>query len=276
MAKNSKSVVVNPGSTLGEQIGNHLEEVVNGYITKFLEPYLCHFITETGYNPKTKKTSKKLLLYDDNGIAYNIDGVITNESMQPLVLLESKYIRYKKHNRDKGSWICHSHNALRKRYKSIRASIAILAGSWSKTSVAMIESANIAVFLINFDTIADILQKYNIDFTWDEKDRSKAHAAWHLYEKLTERQKKNIASKMADRIKDNLLDLLGRILDDSKPRTIRKLSVEILSSWGELSRASFEKKEDAIRYLENIDLDNVFDAQTFDSIFDQYDEDDEE
>lgn len=275
MAKEIPNQVANPGSAIGEQIGNRLEIVINNHITKFLEKYKCHFLKETGYNPQTGKTSKKLLLYDEYGTGYNIDGIITNESMQPLVLLESKYIRYKKHNRDKGSWICNTHTALRKRYKSIRASIAILAGSWSKTSLAMIESSDVYVFVINFNVIADILQKYNIDFNWDEKDVSKPRVAWYLYDKLTERQKMNIANKMADLIKDKLLDLLREILDDSKPRTIKKLAVEVLSSWGETSRESFEKKEDAINYLEHLDLDNIFDPQTFYSIFDQVEFDDE-
>lgn len=275
MAKKIDNQVANPGSAIGEQIGNRLEIVINDYITTFLDDYQCHFIKETGYNPVTKKTSKKLLLYDEYGTGYNIDGIITNESMQPLVLLESKYIRYKKHNRDKGSWICNTHSALRKRYKSIRASIAILAGSWSKTSLAMIESSDVSVFLINFSVIADILGKYNIDFYWDEKDLSKPRVAWYLYDKLSERQKMNIAKQMADLIKDKLLDLLRDILDDTKPRTIKKLSVEVLSSWGETSRESFEKKEDAIKYLEDLDLDTVFDPKTFYSIFDQVDYDNE-
>ena len=85
----------------------------------------------------------------------------------------------------------------------------------------------------------------------------------------------NIAKKMADLIKDKLLDLLRDILDDTKPRTIKKLSVEVLSSWGETSRESFEKKEDAIKYLEALDLETVFDPKTFYSIFDQVDYDDE-
>lgn len=269
MVKKTVEQVTNPGSAIGEAIGNRLEIVVNEYITKFLEDYKCHFIQEIGYNPKTKKTTKKLLLYDEYGTGYNIDGIITNESMQPIVLLESKYIRYKKHNRDKGSWICNTHNSLRRRYKSIRASIAILAGSWSKTSLAMIESSDVSVFLISFSTIAEILKKYKIDFNWDEKDISKPRVAWYLYEQLTEKQKMNIAHKMADLIKDKLLDLLRDILDDTKPRTIKKLAVEVYSSWGETSREYFDNKELAIRYLKELELDRVFAPQTFYSIFDQ-------
>ena len=256
-------------------VAPRIETILNKIIFTFLESYPFHYIFKTGYNSNNDSYKKNLFMYDLEGKQHNIDGIITDESMKPLVLLESKYIRYKKHNRDKGSWICNTHTALRKRYKSIRASIAILAGSWSKTSLAMIESSDVSVFLINFNAIAEILQKYNIDFNWDEKDTSKPRVAWYLYDKLTERQKMNIAKQMADLIKDKLLALLRDILDDTKPRTIKKLSIEVLSSWGETSRESFEKKEDAIKYLEELDLTAVFDPKTFCSIFDQVEYEDD-
>ena len=61
MAKKTDNQVANPGSAIGEHIGNRLETVINDYITKFLEDYQCHFIRETGFNPLTKKNSKKLI-----------------------------------------------------------------------------------------------------------------------------------------------------------------------------------------------------------------------
>ena len=173
--------VTNGGSAIGEAIGSYMESVVQEYIADFLEDYQCHFLKETGRNPLTNKESKKLLLYDQFGNAYNIDGVITNESMQPLVLLESKYIRYKKHNRDKGSWICNAHSAIRKRYPSIRASIAVLAGSWSSSSLAMIESYGVNVFLIPFNYISSLLARKGINFEWAENDYDSALKAWNQY-----------------------------------------------------------------------------------------------
>lgn len=127
--------VRNPGSALGETIGAYLELALNKYLSELVREYSCHLVTKGRLNPKAKKDTK-LLLHDNFGTAYNIDGVIANESMQPLILLEYKYIRCKKHNRDKGSWLCKAHSAIRKRYHSVRSSIAILAGSWSSSSVA--------------------------------------------------------------------------------------------------------------------------------------------
>ena len=260
--------VTNGGSAIGEAIGHYMELVVQDYISEFLDSYPCHFLKETGYNRFTGKTSKKLLLYDNFGNDYNIDGVIANESMQPLVLLESKYIRYKKHNRDKGSWICNAHSAVRKRYPSIRASIAVLAGSWSKTSLAMIKSYDVNVFLIDFSLISALLKEKGIDFEWAENEYDKALEAWNKYSQLTEDEKFEIARNMVDSIKDNLYSLLESVLDDTKHRSVKQIVVEIHTTKGEVKTMKFDNVDDAIAYLSDFSLDELFDSASFVSIFD--------
>ncbi len=260
--------VINGGSAIGEAIGHYMELVIQDEISKFVENYPCHFLKETGYNEITGKTSKKLLLYDNFGNDYNIDGIITNESMQPLVLLESKYIRYKKHNRDKGSWICNAHSAIRKRYPSIRASIAVLAGNWSKTSLAMIQSYDINVFLIDFSLISKLLKKKDIDFEWQEKEYSKAMAAWQHYDSLPEEEKYEIAREMVYSIKDNLFNLLTNVLDDTTPRYVKRIIVEIHTTKGEVKTMKFDTIEEAIAFLTDFSLDELFETASFVSIFD--------
>ncbi|MCH5306526.1 MAG: hypothetical protein J1E37_00495 [Prevotella sp.] len=268
MIKADEDKVTNGGSAIGEAIGHYMELVVQDYISSFLEKYPCHFLKEIGYNKNTGKTSKKLLLYDNFGNDYNIDGVITNESMQPLVLLESKYIRYKKHNRDKGSWICNAHSAIRKRYPSIRSSIAVLAGSWSKTSLAMIKSYDVNVFLIDFSLISKLLKEKGVNFEWEEKGYSKALDAWEKYCSLTEEEKYEIAVKMVDTIKDDLFYLLETVLDDTKPRNIKQITVEIHTTKGEIKSMKFDNIDKTIEYLSDFSIDELFDTASFVSIFD--------
>lgn len=265
---NAQKIVTNGGSAIGEAIGHNMELILHEYIDKFLEDYHCHFIKETGYNPQTGKTSKKLLLYDNYGNDYNIDGVITDESMRPLVLLESKYIRYKKHNRDKGSWICNAHSAIRKRYASIRASIAVLAGSWSKTSLAMIKSYDVNVFLVPFEFISSLLREVKIDFEWEENDKDKAMLAWNKYQALPDAKKRCIAIKMVNLIKTSLLKFLAEILDDTKTREIKKVIVEIITNIGETRRYIFESREEAVEFLNRFSLDDEFDGASLLSIYD--------
>lgn len=108
-----EKIVANPGSTLGEAIGTLIELEVNRLLRPLAEENGCVYVTAGPANVRTGKPTKPLLK-DSSGNEYQIDAVIANVRMQPLVLIESKYIRYQKHNRDKGSWVCTAHYSLGK------------------------------------------------------------------------------------------------------------------------------------------------------------------
>jgi hypothetical protein len=112
--------VSNHGSALGEAIGNIIENALNNSIRGITESLGYIYVTK-GLKNRTTGKETKLVLYDEYGVDYSIDSVIANDKLQPLILLESKYIRYKKHNRDKGSWVCTAHQSLRRRYSSVRS-----------------------------------------------------------------------------------------------------------------------------------------------------------
>jgi hypothetical protein len=149
--------VSNSGSAIGEAVGACMEKALENLLINIADKYQYHYITSGVKLTQSGKKAKKLLMSDNFGNQYDIDGIIANQSLQPLILFESKYLRYKKHNRDKGSWICMAHSAVRKRYHSIRSSIAILAGSWSQSSLTMMRSYDITIFIIPFELICQIL-----------------------------------------------------------------------------------------------------------------------
>ncbi len=263
MAKN----ILNPGSALGEAIGVYMEVALNRYLTEILEDLTCHLISKGGTNQKTGK-EKKLLLYDKHGTGYNIDAVITDEDMKPLILVEYKYIRYKKHNRDKGSWVCTAHSAVRRRYTSIRSSIAILAGNWSKTSLTMMVSHDINIFLIPFDRITELLAKHGIVFDWDEKDRNTAVSSWGAYEALSEDERLRIAEEMILIIKDDLKRAILQTLDDTVMREVKKIVIEIHTNLGEVLTFEFSDAEEAVKFLSDFGLDDILNPDDAIAIFD--------
>lgn len=250
--------VTNPGSAIGEAIGASMERALEAMLSDIADEYGCHYLTAGVRKTKNGQTVKKLLMSDNYGNEYDIDGVITNASMQPLILFESKYIRYKKHNRDKGSWICTAHSAVRRRYHSVRSSIAVLAGSWSISSQAMMRSNDINLFLIPFDTICEALSPFGIDFMWAEKDREKATAAWHQFNVLTTEQKDSVGTKMTDAIRESLASLIKNILDDSVSRAIEKVLVELVSNLGEVKSYEFRSAQEALEFLGQESLDTQF------------------
>jgi hypothetical protein len=259
--------IENPGSAIGEAIGAALESKLNSYLEMFVDQYQCRLISKGPVNNKTKKATK-LLLFDNFGTPYNIDAVITNEANQPIIVVEYKYIRYKKHNRDKGSWLCTAHSAVRRRYGSIRSSIAILAGSWSGPSLAMMQSHDIKIFLIPFEKITALLLAHGIKFDWGEKDRHIAVKSWEQYCELTDAQKDDIAEKMIADIKTDLEAAIEKILDNDTERSIEKIAVEIHTNIGEVKRFEFNTVDEALDFLEEFSFDEMLDTSKSFTIFD--------
>jgi hypothetical protein len=262
--------IANPGSALGEAIGAAMENSIRQTVAEVADSCGCHYLTSGIRKTKGGNKAKKLLLFDIYGTEYDLDGVIANEAMQPLILIESKYIRYKKYNRDKGSWVCHAHAAIRRRYQSVRNCVAILAGSWSKTSVAMMRSHDINIFLIPFDYICQLLAEFGINFNWGEKEKDKAYAAWEKYNQMTEEQKAYVGNKMAGLIKDDLVSIIESTLDDTISRKIEigKVTVELRSNLGEAKVLEFDSLEKAMTFFEEEDLDSNFVTWASLSLFD--------
>ncbi len=260
--------IANPGSALGEAIGASLEYAVDNLLENMAEQ-LGHYYLSSGVRKNKSGTrQKRLLLFDNYGNNYNIDGVIANELMQPIIIFETKYIRYTKHNRDKGSWICTAHSAIRRHYKSVRNSIAILAGNWSKSSLAMLQSYDVTIFLIPFDKICELLAEYGIDFNWEEKEREKAYNSWHTYSMLSSERRKDIGQEMVAVVAPQLTERISALLDDSIPREIEKVSVELTSNLGEVQFTEFNRVENAIDFLHSGDLDSIFLSTDSVSLFD--------
>ena len=87
--------VANPGSALGEAIGSSMEDALKKLLNEIADKYGCHYLTSGVRKTKSGKRPKKLLMSDKSGNEYDIDGVLANQSMKPLIIFESKYIRYK-------------------------------------------------------------------------------------------------------------------------------------------------------------------------------------
>ena len=183
----------------------------------------------------------------------NIDSVIANGQMQPLVLIESKYIRYKKHNRDKGSWICTAHYSLRRTYPTVRKSIAVIAGNWSGSSKAMMESFDVTLFEVGFQRIVDTLGRFGVDIEWSEKDRNRAMTAWENWQRLTEDQYSEIAQTLLAEIEPPLRKTIAATINTAAPREVSEVELIIETSLGESLRYTFQSVSEAIEFLEDFD-----------------------
>ncbi len=229
-------MVANPAAALGQQVGQLLEDE----LVKGLRP----LIKEYGYSIG----SERLRNGTDN--IYQIDAVIRDSEGTPIVLIDPKYIRYKKHNRDKGSWLCTAHYNLRKTYPSIRKTIAVLAGRWSGTSLALIRSFGVEVLLLDFDHLAAALRNYDIEFDWSEKDRDTPRQSLTKFESLTDTNRQSLARSLVDPVLGKLRNSVRAVIETDLSDTARRISsVEVLlkTDQNEMLLLQYESVSGAIR-----------------------------
>lgn len=248
--------VANPGSALGEAIGSLLEAEIHRLLRPITEECGAIYITTP---QQVGAQRKKLILTDEDGNEYEVDAVIANHRFQPLVLLESKYIRYKKHNRDKASWICTAHTKLRQRFPTIRGSIAVLMGSWSKPSKRLLQSFAVEIFEIPFGRICEVLQQFGINYAWAEKDREAAMKAWEKFNSLGEIERTQIAKQLVGEIAPKLKKALMQALDESVPRQVSKVSILIKTNLGETFTFIFNSVKQASSFLSNFNVEQFLD-----------------
>lgn len=128
-----------------------------------------------------------------------------------VALVDVKYLRYKKHARDKGSWVVVAHNRLRASYPTIRKCIVTLIGhGWSEPAKKMIETSCIDVIDATPGALNGVLKRYGIEFVWEEKDEETPRRSWKKWQSISEKEKQQIKSeiiyalKLEERLKNAL------------------------------------------------------------------------
>lgn len=239
-------------------ISAYLQSAVNALLAGIANEHCFYYIGTNSHTHKAGAKPKKLLLHDCYGGKHALDGIIANESMEPIIIFECKYLPYKNRQQEITAQICTAHSAVRRRYHSIRSSIAVLAGSWSGSSIAMMKSNDINIFQIPFSHIVDLLRARQIDFAWGEKEKEKAYQAWNSYNQLSPIEQQQIGEEMIAIIRDPLVLLVEKILDDKAKREVEKVVIEIISNLGEVKIFEFDSVEEAVDFLNEEDLDKLF------------------
>lgn len=175
--------VVNSAAALGEAVGKLIEKYITTSVASVAKPRGC------SAGPRR--------LVNGSGNAYQIDCVVCAQDGSPTIIVDPKYIRYTKHNRDKGSWLCVAHYNLRKAHPSIRKSITVLSGRWSAPSIQLIKSFGIEVHVIPFGSVVDALASRGVTFDWAEKDRITPAGAWASFSQLSEADKESLSHEIA-------------------------------------------------------------------------------
>ena len=205
--------VANPAAALGQEIGKLIEVELVQSLRLAMEVF-GHTIGPA----KLKDATENI---------FQIDAVVRDSKGSPIILLDPKYIRYKKHNRDKGSWLCVAHYNLRKTYPTIRKCIAVLAGNWSKPSMELIKSFGVEILNIPFLHIKEVASSYGVEFEWEEKDRETPRISHELFVELSSEQKSEMAQRLIAPVKKELEDSVIDVIESTISEQ-RVSGVEIL------------------------------------------------
>lgn len=230
--------VVNAAAALGEAVGKLIERHLTSAVASVAKP--------RGYQVGPRR------LVNGAGNSYQIDCVVSGSDGAPVIIVDPKYIRYKKHNRDKGSWLCVAHYNLRKAHPTIRKSITVLSGRWSLPSVQLIRSFGIEVHEVPFDLVVRSLGSRGVDFDWEEKDRITPARAWERFSQLSEAERALIADEIASPVSLAITNSVAETLDaDWTTIDKRVTGVEVLlkTSHDEIFLSSYSSITSAVQAL---------------------------
>ena len=215
-----KNQISNPASALGEAIGKLAEEQVKEII-------LNYFIKKY---PQFRLCSGKLS--NGSGVSYDVD-IIIKKGNDPVALIEVKFLRYKKHMRDKGSWIADALPNLRRTYPTVTYTLAILLGDWTWGSKDMLQKAGVDIIEIPFKKIVEIFRAYGIEVVWAEKDQETPKRAWTTFQKLSEDEKKEIGRKLIEGYEEEIIKRLeDHLLKAIEEEKLEKIILIIRTSAG--------------------------------------------
>lgn len=122
-------------SKFGQMIGEAFADAVYGYIQHYLaEKHSDYVLLE----PEIGKKLVRLAM--PGGTSRQMDNVISQvNSVDPIALFESKWLKDGRHHNDKGAWILQLREISR-HYPTVRGAVANLAGYWTDGVRIMFES----------------------------------------------------------------------------------------------------------------------------------------
>ena len=249
----------NYASQLGEAVGHAVEAEIQHIIQQAVEPYGLY--VDVGGKRPGKRKGEKLLMVNDTGTEYQIDLAVENQRGEPFILVESKYIRYKKHNRDKASWTCVAHYKLRTTYPTIRKSIAVLMGNWSEPSKKLMQSFGVEIVEIPFLEMVTVLAHQGIEFDWDEKDNLTPQRSWDKWIQLSDSEKEALARAILVNHAEKIRDLIiGAIEGEQAPMAnVEQIELLLKTSEQEYHLKKFSSVSATMQYLLGLttDIENV-------------------
>jgi len=170
--------IKSPASKFGQMIGDAFAEVVDATIREYIEN------THPEYELLKAEEGKAIVKLEKvSGSKLQLDTtIVTKSSLEPVALLESKWLKDARHHNDKGAWILQLRE-VKKKHATIRGLVAVLAGYWTEgVGVVLMSDADIKMIHVATDdevygTLQQSLDEFLGDssFTLDAKEMRESY-----------------------------------------------------------------------------------------------------
>ena len=241
-----------PSHALGQIIGFAMEEAVYDILKDISRDYSLYLDKQGPRN--IRKGLKKVTWIDYENNKHDLDFVLekdgdNNKKGSPIAFIECAWRRYTKHSVNKAGEICNALVPLRETYKDYSPFLGVIvAGEWTSGGLSNMRQKGINIVHITTDVIVEAFKCVNINVFFNENtDSEKMNMEVQKYNKLSDKQKEDISSKLIELSYESFQDFKLKIASCFCKKIVRVLIVPL---YGE-EKEAYDIRS-AIQYIEDI------------------------
>lgn len=206
-----------PGHTLGQIIGNVLEEALRPVLQRMADRHAL-FLDAKGPRPLVRP-GQKVTWTDDLGNAHDLDFVLerggsSDTAGNPAAFVETAWRRYTKHSKAKAQEIQGAVLPLVAKWASVKPTpAAVVAGEWTAPSLKQLETSGFVVLHLNFPKTVAAFANSGIDIVG--RGEGTTDAFWQeqvdAYSGLTAHEKLGLAASLRSRHESEFDEFVGEL-----------------------------------------------------------------
>lgn len=229
-----------------------LYRMVWAEIERALFSHLTSFVEYEGGKYVGRKTTKSraMVMTDPDGQNYRVDGVILDESLRPLALVETPGFV------ENAIQVCEAHQAIKQKHTGIKKSLVVAVDSWSEQSVTRFRSCGISLIQIPLQHIRFVLAQYNIEFDQRDQGDNVQTISRNRLAELSLEEKNQIGHDLIAPIESEIKTLLAECFTDFDTPAITRIRIELESNQGEVTTREFTHLPEAVYFLHFAEANN--------------------
>ena len=223
---------VGPENAAGQWIASFFNVGITNILNQIMERF-------PDYNMRLPRGRRTWRLENIYGESRQIDHIISDREMNPVIIVETKWLKDQRHLKDKGSWILMM-NDVQKAHNSIRGIVAFLAGEWNEPTIETLSNVAEVFHVIDANNLYDHLQDIGININID-RERNAFENPGELLTNILDVIEEALPDRdiivetglrMVKHIIPNVEPVLRNMLYPEEPEFSVEYELLIISNWG--------------------------------------------